>query len=103
LLYSIASKKEVERYFRIFSAADKFAVIKVGGAILTYVLPEHDCLGLTRFPGDIARIWTSWLLPLLSSTRLACFQLSFTVSIACRAIDSGLNLAQAWDRNSITF
>ena len=40
LLYSIASKKEVERYLRIFSTADKFAVIKVGGAILTDNLKE---------------------------------------------------------------
>lgn len=39
LLYSIASKKEVERYLRIFSTANKFAVIKVGGAILTCVSP----------------------------------------------------------------
>ncbi|KAF9513769.1 hypothetical protein BS47DRAFT_1343767 [Hydnum rufescens UP504] len=40
LLYSIGSKKEVERYLRIFSASShpshpaKFAVIKVGGAVL---------------------------------------------------------------------
>ena len=40
LLYSLASRKEVERYLRIFSAADKFAVIKVGGAILTHQLEE---------------------------------------------------------------
>lgn len=40
LLYSIASRNEVERYLRIFSAANKFAVIKVGGAILTDQLEE---------------------------------------------------------------
>lgn len=40
LLYSLASRKEVERYLRIFSSADKFAVIKVGGAILTHQLDE---------------------------------------------------------------
>jgi len=40
LLYSLASRKEVERYLRIFSAANKFAVIKVGGAILTHQLEE---------------------------------------------------------------
>ncbi|KAI9606915.1 hypothetical protein H4Q26_006459 [Puccinia striiformis f. sp. tritici PST-130] len=34
LLYSIASKHEVERYLRIFSSANTFAVLKVGGAIL---------------------------------------------------------------------
>ncbi|KAF8320276.1 acetylglutamate kinase ARG6 [Clavulina sp. PMI_390] len=40
LLYSIGSKKEVERYLRIFSSSShpsnpaKFAVIKVGGAVL---------------------------------------------------------------------
>jgi N-acetyl-gamma-glutamyl-phosphate reductase/acetylglutamate kinase len=39
-LYSIASKKEVERYLRIFSTADKFAVLKVGGAILTQELDD---------------------------------------------------------------
>jgi N-acetyl-gamma-glutamyl-phosphate reductase/acetylglutamate kinase len=30
----------VERYLRIFSAANKFAVLKVGGAILTNELDE---------------------------------------------------------------
>ena len=40
LLYSIASKNEVERYLRIFSTANKFAVIKVGGAILTNELDD---------------------------------------------------------------
>ncbi|CAD6975191.1 unnamed protein product [Tilletia controversa] len=40
LLYSLASRKEVERYLRIFSAANKFAVLKVGGAILTQQLDE---------------------------------------------------------------
>ncbi|KAA1064581.1 hypothetical protein PGT21_008527 [Puccinia graminis f. sp. tritici] len=35
LLYSIASKHEVERYLRIFSTANTFAVLKVGGAILS--------------------------------------------------------------------
>ncbi|KAN0065633.1 hypothetical protein ACQY0O_000762 [Thecaphora frezii] len=40
LLYSLASRKEVERYLRIFSTANKFAVIKVGGAILTHQLDE---------------------------------------------------------------
>lgn len=40
LLYSLASRKEVERYLRIFSAANKFAVLKVGGAILTHQLDE---------------------------------------------------------------
>lgn len=40
LLYSLASRKEVERYLRIFSAANKFAVLKVGGAILTHQLEE---------------------------------------------------------------
>ncbi|MBW0494231.1 hypothetical protein O181_033946 [Austropuccinia psidii MF-1] len=35
LLYSIASKHEVERYLRIFSTASTFAVLKVGGAILS--------------------------------------------------------------------
>jgi N-acetyl-gamma-glutamyl-phosphate reductase/acetylglutamate kinase len=40
LLYSIGTKREVERYLRIFSSSSnptqpaKFAVIKVGGAIL---------------------------------------------------------------------
>ena len=40
LLYSIGTKREVERYLRIFSSAShpshpaKFAVIKVGGAVL---------------------------------------------------------------------
>lgn len=43
LLYSIGTKREVERYLRIFSSsADashpaKFAVIKVGGAVLDQV------------------------------------------------------------------
>ncbi|WFD34375.1 hypothetical protein MCUN1_001214 [Malassezia cuniculi] len=40
LLYSLASRREVERYLRIFSSANKFAVIKVGGAILTDELEE---------------------------------------------------------------
>ena len=40
MLYSIASKSEVERYLRIFSTANKFAVIKVGGAILTDNMEE---------------------------------------------------------------
>ena len=40
LLYSIASKSEVERYLRIFSTANKFAVLKIGGAILTNELEE---------------------------------------------------------------
>lgn len=40
LLYSLASRKEVERYLRIFSAANKFAVLKVGGALLTHQLEE---------------------------------------------------------------
>ena len=40
LLYSLASRREVERYLRIFSSANKFAVIKVGGAILTQQLDE---------------------------------------------------------------
>lgn len=40
LLYSLASRKEVERYLRIFSAANTFAVVKVGGAILTNQLDE---------------------------------------------------------------
>lgn len=40
LLYSIASRNEVERYLRIFSTANKFAVIKVGGAILTNELDD---------------------------------------------------------------
>lgn len=40
LLYSLASRREVERYLRIFASADKFAVIKVGGAILTHQLDE---------------------------------------------------------------
>ncbi|CAH7688777.1 hypothetical protein BY996DRAFT_4574488 [Phakopsora pachyrhizi] len=35
LLYSIASKHEVERYLRIFSTASTFAVLKVGGAIIS--------------------------------------------------------------------
>jgi N-acetyl-gamma-glutamyl-phosphate reductase / acetylglutamate kinase len=40
LLYSIGTKREVERYLRIFSSSSnpsqpaKFAVIKVGGAVL---------------------------------------------------------------------
>ena len=40
LLYSIASRNEVERYLRIFSTARTFAVIKVGGAILTNELDD---------------------------------------------------------------
>ena len=40
LLYSLASRTEVERYLRIFSTANKFAVLKVGGAILTNELDE---------------------------------------------------------------
>ncbi|GAA97263.1 uncharacterized protein L969DRAFT_84301 [Mixia osmundae IAM 14324] len=40
LLYSIASRKEVERYLRIFSTANKFAVLKIGGAILTQELDD---------------------------------------------------------------
>lgn len=40
LLYSLASRNEVERYLRIFSTANKFAVLKVGGAILTNELDE---------------------------------------------------------------
>ena len=40
LLYSLASRKEVERYLRIFSTANKFAVLKVGGAILTNELDD---------------------------------------------------------------
>lgn len=40
LLYSLASRKEVERYLRIFGTANKFAVLKVGGAILTNELDE---------------------------------------------------------------
>ena len=49
LLYSLGSKREVERYLRIFSSASepsqpaKFAVIKVGGA----VLDEIDELALS--------------------------------------------------------
>ena len=39
-MYSIASRHEVERYLRIFSTANKFAVIKVGGAILTNQLDD---------------------------------------------------------------
>ncbi|GAA5870427.1 hypothetical protein JCM8547_004029 [Rhodosporidiobolus lusitaniae] len=35
LLYSLASRREVSRYLQIFSSATHFAVIKVGGAILT--------------------------------------------------------------------
>ena len=41
MLYSIGSKREVERYLRIFSSSShpsqpaKFAVIKVGGAVLS--------------------------------------------------------------------
>lgn len=46
LLYSIASKKEVERYLRIFSTANKFAVIKVGGAILTCASPYRHTVCL---------------------------------------------------------
>lgn len=42
LLYSLASKREVSRYLQIFSSAEHFAVIKVGGAILT-----HDLESLT--------------------------------------------------------
>lgn len=38
LLYSLASKKEVSRYLQIFSSATHFAVLKVGGAILTHEL-----------------------------------------------------------------
>lgn len=40
LLYSIGTKREVERYLRIFSSSSdssqpaKFAVIKIGGAVL---------------------------------------------------------------------
>jgi N-acetyl-gamma-glutamyl-phosphate reductase/acetylglutamate kinase len=43
LLYSIGTKKEVERYLRIFSSSShpdhpaKFAVIKVGGAVLDQI------------------------------------------------------------------
>lgn len=43
LLYSIGTKKEVERYLRIFSSSShpdhpaKFAVIKVGGAVLEQI------------------------------------------------------------------
>ena len=43
LLYSIGTKREVERYLRIFSSSSdasnpaKFAVIKVGGAVLDQV------------------------------------------------------------------
>ncbi|PVG03898.1 putative ARG6-n-acetyl-gamma-glutamyl-phosphate reductase [Serendipita vermifera] len=43
LLYSIGTKKEVERYLRIFSASShpsqpaKFAVIKIGGAVLDQI------------------------------------------------------------------
>ncbi|KZT60494.1 putative ARG6-n-acetyl-gamma-glutamyl-phosphate reductase [Calocera cornea HHB12733] len=46
LLYSIGSKNEVSRYLRIFSSSShpsspaKFAVIKIGGAILTDQLQE---------------------------------------------------------------
>lgn len=40
LLYSLASRKEVQRYLRIFSDATTFAVVKVGGAILTHQLDE---------------------------------------------------------------
>lgn len=42
LLYNIGSKKEVEQYLRQFSAVDskKFAVIKVGGAVLTEQLEQ---------------------------------------------------------------
>ncbi|WFD41916.1 hypothetical protein MPSI1_000553 [Malassezia psittaci] len=40
LLYSLASRPEVERYLRIFSSASTFAVLKVGGAILTNELDE---------------------------------------------------------------
>ncbi|PKI85064.1 hypothetical protein MVES_001004 [Malassezia vespertilionis] len=40
LLYSLSSRTEVERYLRIFSTANKFAVLKVGGAILTNQLDE---------------------------------------------------------------
>lgn len=36
LLYSLASKREVSRYLDIFSSATHFAVLKVGGAILTH-------------------------------------------------------------------
>ena len=49
LLYSIGTKREVERYLRIFSSSShpshpaKFAVIKVGGA----VLDELDELALS--------------------------------------------------------
>ncbi|KAI5478616.1 N-acetyl-gamma-glutamyl-phosphate reductase / acetylglutamate kinase [Pseudohyphozyma bogoriensis] len=42
LLYSLASKREVSRYLQIFSSATHFAVLKVGGAILT-----HDLEALT--------------------------------------------------------
>lgn len=43
LLYSIGTKREVERYLRIFSSSSdtnqpaKFAVIKVGGAVLDQI------------------------------------------------------------------
>lgn len=42
LLYSLASRREVSRYLQIFSSATHFAVLKVGGAILT-----HDLESLT--------------------------------------------------------
>ncbi|BGP51025.1 hypothetical protein JCM10450v2_006951 [Rhodotorula kratochvilovae] len=35
LLYSLASRREVSRYLQIFSSATHFAVLKVGGAIIT--------------------------------------------------------------------
>ena len=43
LLYSIGTKREVERYLRIFSSSSdssnpaKFAVIKIGGAVLDQI------------------------------------------------------------------
>merc|ERR1712093_526290 len=49
LLYSIASKKEVERYLRIFSTANKFAVLKVGGAFPLALLLE-PCRPLPNRP-----------------------------------------------------
>ena len=38
MLYSLASRREVSRYLQIFSSATHFAVLKVGGAILTHEL-----------------------------------------------------------------
>lgn len=38
MLYSLASRREVSRYLEIFSSATHFAVLKVGGAILTHEL-----------------------------------------------------------------